>query len=74
MALTDNTNNGFFMPVAPAYGGGYGNGGNGLFGGDIAWLILILLVCGNGWGFGGGFGGGMMPWMMGMNMGGFDMG
>ena len=26
------------------------------------------------WGFGGGFGGGMMPWMMGMNMGGFDMG
>ena len=29
-----------------------------LFGGDIAWLILILLVCGNGWGFGGGFGGG----------------
>ena len=74
MALTDNTNNGFFMPVAPAYGGGYGNGGNGLFGGDLAWLILILLVCGNGWGFGGGFGGGMMPWMMGMNMGGFDMG
>ena len=75
MALTDNTNNGFFMPVAPAYGGGYGNGGNGLFGGDLAWLILILLVCGNGWGFGGGFGmGGMMPWMMGMGMGGFDMG
>ena len=25
MALTDNTNNGFFMPVAPAYGGGYGS-------------------------------------------------
>lgn len=73
MALTDNGNN-MFMPVAPAYGGGYGNGGNGLFGGDLAWLILILLVCGNGWGFGGGFGGGMMPWMMGMNMGGFDMG
>ena len=75
MALTDNTNNGFFMPVAPAYGGGYGNGGNGLFGGDIAWLILILLVCGNGWGFGGGFGGGMMPWMMGMGagMGGFGL-
>ena len=73
MALTDNSNTGFYMPVQPAYGGGYGNG-SGLFGGDLAWLILILLVCGNGWGFGGGFGGGMMPWMMGMNMGGFDMG
>ena len=73
MALTDNSNSGFYMPVAPAYGGGYGNGG-GLFGNDLSWLILIMLVCGNGWGFGGGFGGGMMPWMMGMNMGGFDMG
>lgn len=74
MALTDNTNSAFYMPVAPAYGGGYGNGGNGLFGGDLAWLILILLVCGNGWGMGGFGMGGMMPWMMGMNMGGFDMG
>lgn len=74
MALFDSNNTGLYMPVQPAYGG-YGNSGNGMFGGDLAWLILILLVCGNGWGIGGGFGmGGMMPWMMGMNMGGFDMG
>lgn len=26
--------NGMYMPVAPAYGGGYGNGGFGSFGGD----------------------------------------
>lgn len=32
MALTDESNgNGFYMPVAPAYGG---NGGFGGFGGD----------------------------------------
>lgn len=66
MALTDeSTGNGFYMPVAPAYGG---NGGNGFFGGDWAWILLLLLIGGNGW---GGFGmGGMMPWMM----GGFDGG
>ena len=72
MALDEsNGSNGFFMPVAPAYGG-YGNNG-GLFGnGDLSWLILLLL-CGWGGGFGmGGFGmGGMMwPMMMG-GMGGF---
>jgi hypothetical protein len=41
---------------------GYGNGfGNGMFGGDWAWWIIILLIFGwggNGYGFGGGFGGG----------------
>lgn len=59
------------MPVAPMYGsnGGFNNG----FGGDWAWIILLLLLAGNGgWGF-GGFGGGMggfaadgavlYPWM-----------
>ena len=31
MALTDEGNgNGFYMPVAPAYGGGYNNGGFGM--------------------------------------------
>ena len=56
-------NNGMYMPVAPAYGGGYGNGG-GFLGGEGIWAILVILfVCG-GWGggfggFGGGFGGGM---------------
>lgn len=60
------------MPVSPMYGnGGYGNGGFG-FGGDWAWILLLLLIGGNGWGF-GGFGGGMgglaadgavlYPWM-----------
>jgi len=67
----EGNNNGFFMPVAPAYGGGYGNGG-GFFGGDWAWIILLLLIGGNGWGM-GGFGGGMMPWMMGGAMNGFGL-
>lgn len=71
---TNNTGNGFYMPVAPAFNGGYGmnNGGFG-FGGDGLWfLILFFLLCGNnGWGNGfGGFGGNnvaadsmaMYPW------------
>ena len=73
MALTDESSgNGFYMPVAPAYGGGYGNGG-GFFGGDWAWIILLLLIGGGGWGL-GGFGGGMMwPMMMGGMGGGFGL-
>jgi len=50
MALTDNSNTGFYMPVQPAYGGGYGNQGSGFFGGDWAWIILLLLIGGGGWG------------------------
>lgn len=73
MALTDNNQNGFYMPVAPAYGGGYGNG-SGFFGGDWAWIILLLLIGGNGWGMGGFGMGGMFPWMMGMGgMNGFGL-
>ena len=72
MALTDESNgNGFYMPVAPAYGAGGNNGGFG-FGGDWGWIILLLLI---GWGnngfggFGGGFGGaygayGEFPWLL----------
>lgn len=58
MALTDGDSNNMVMPVAPMYGGGNGGLGNG-FGGDWGWLILLLLVCGGGWGMGGfgGFGG-----------------
>lgn len=42
------------MPVAPFYG----NGNDGMFGGNGAWWIIILLaVLGWGNGFGGGFGG-----------------
>ena len=73
MALEESNNgNGFFMPVAPAYGGGGGFGGNGFGGGDSwAWIILLLLLGwgNNGGGFGGngggGFGGGsgLYPWM-----------
>ena len=74
MALTDEgSGNGFYMPVQPA-GYGYGNQGGGFFGGDWAWILLLLLIGGNGWGFGGGFGGGMMwPMMMGGIGGGFGL-
>lgn len=57
--MMDSENN-MVMPVAPMYGGGYGNnGGFGGFGGDWGWIVLLLLLAGNGgWGgFGGGFGG-----------------
>lgn len=58
MALTDESSgNGFYMPVAPAYGGGYGNGGFGGFGGDGWWIILLLLAFNGGWGGFGGMGG-----------------
>lgn len=71
MALTDGDSNNMVMPVAPMYGGGNGGFGNG-FGGDWAWIILLLLLGwgNNGWGgIGGGMGGfaadGAMlyPWM-----------
>ena len=70
MALTDESNgNGFYMPVAPAYGAN-GNGGFG-FGNDWGWIILLLLFAGGGWGmggFGGGFGNMMLgydfPWLL----------
>ena len=49
------------MPVTPAYA----NGGNGMFGGDWAWIILLLLLGwgNNGNGFGGNGGNGLYPWM-----------
>lgn len=66
MAFTDNGTN-MYMPVAPAYGGGYGNNGFGNgFGGDGAWWLLVLFLFafnGNGWGNGMG-GNGMYPFMM----------
>lgn len=65
MAITDeNGGNGFYMPVAPAYGG-YGNNGGFGFGGDWGWIILLLLCANGGWGFGGGFGGGFGNMMLG---------
>lgn len=77
MALENgNGGNGLVMPVQPMYGGGYGGGmGGGFgFGGDWAW-ILLLLVLGGGWGGFGGFGmGGFGGAMMGADMfGGFGL-
>ena len=65
MALTDE---GGGIPATMLVGPtGYGNnGGFGGFGGDWAWIILLLLAFGGGWGNGfGGFGGGgdLYPWM-----------
>lgn len=51
---TQNGNN-MVMPVAP-YGGGYG-GMDNFGGGSWGWIILLLLIAGNGWGGFGGFGG-----------------
>lgn len=66
MAITDGDGMNTTMLVSPAGGMGNNGFGNG-FGGDWAWIILLLLL---GWGnngFGGGFGGGygsdIYPWM-----------
>lgn len=49
-------NNGMIMPVAPYYGGTYGNDG-GMFGGNWMWFLLVWMAMfgwgGNGFGFGG---------------------
>lgn len=64
MSYSENGGTQFTMPVAP-YGG---NGGwnDGMFGGNgIWWLIVLLLICNNGWGNGFGMGnGGAMPLIM----------
>ena len=66
MALEETNSSPFTMPVAPLYGGGYGGNNGGFFGGDWAWILLLLLIGGNGWGMGGfGMGGMMWPMMMG---------
>lgn len=68
MSFTDG-NNGMYMPVAPAYGYGYGgNGGFGnSFGGDGAWWLLVLLFAMGGWGNNswGANSGGVMPYVIG---------
>lgn len=68
MSLSNGSEN-MVMPVAPMYGGGYGNSLGG-FGGDGWWIILLLLFAGGGWGngFGGGYGNMMLgydfPWLL----------
>ncbi len=63
MALTDENGTNMVMPVSPMYG----NGGDGMFGGNSGWWIILLFILLGGWGNGfGGFGGGMndlYPWM-----------
>ena len=59
--MTEDSNN-MVMPVGPMWGNG---NGNGCFGGDWAWIILLLLAFGGGWGNNGGFGcnNGVMPYL-----------
>lgn len=63
--MTDSNGTQMYMPVAPAYGIG---GGDGMFGGQSGWwVIFFLIIMMGGWGNGfGGFGGGngMFPWLM----------
>ena len=66
MAISNDSD--LVMPVAPM--GNYGNGFGG-FGGDWGWIVLLLLLAGNGgWGngFGGGFGNAQLgydfPWLL----------
>lgn len=66
---SENTGIPATMLVGPT--GGYMNGGynNSGFGGDWAWIIILLLAFNGGWGngFGGVFGGGLgydFPWLM----------
>lgn len=72
--MTDSNGTNMYMPVAPAFGYGGGNGGFGFGGADGWWIILLFLLCGNGlWGGMGGFGGMMWPMMMGGMGAGFGL-
>ena len=65
--MISNETGNMVMPVAPMYGGNSGSGAFGnCMGGDWAWIILLLLLAGNGWGNNGSFGGGnnsVLPYM-----------
>lgn len=65
--MFNSNNDGFTMPVVPMNG----NGGDGFFGGNGIWAILLIALLFGGWGGFGGFGGGyganqggiIYPWM-----------
>lgn len=65
--MFNSNNDGFTMPVVPMDG----NGGDGFFGGNGIWAILLIALLFGGWGGFGGFGGGyganqggiIYPWM-----------
>lgn len=62
--MESNGGTGMIMPVAPTGGTGFGNGG---FGGDGWWILLLFILLGgwnnnNGNGYGAGAGG-LYPWM-----------
>ncbi len=66
MAIEENgAMNSMVMPVSPMYGGG----NNAMFGDNWAWIILLLLLVGNGgwgnngYGNGGNLGGALYPWI-----------
>ena len=61
--MTEDSNN-MVMPVSPMGNmGGYGYG-NGCFGGDWAWIIILLLAFNGGFGNNGfGGNGGVMPYL-----------
>ena len=72
--ISNGTDNGMIMPVAPMYGGNYGNCGNGFCGDWNSWIILFLIFGmfgNNGWGWGnGGNGNGNgtpNPWLLAAN-------
>ena len=47
-----------YMPVAPAYNGGFGAGGD-----SWAWIIILLLAFGGGFNGAGGFSNEAYPWL-----------
>ena len=60
--MTEDGSNNMVMPVSPM--GNMGGYGNGCFGGDWAWIIILLLAFNGGFsnnGFGGN--GGVMPYL-----------
>ena len=62
--MTEDGSNNMVMPVSPMGNmGGYGYG-NGCFGGDWAWIIILLLAFNGGFGNNGfGGNGGVMPYL-----------